>query len=140
MIRDRGFGNDAIAAALLHDLVEYTDTEIDDIYIKFGKVIGDLVKEVTDKNVFVGMTKKEQEDLYLNHLSKASYVGKSIKLASLIDSTKDIIKYDEDFVKFYLPECENLLEVLADGDPIFLKDIKWTFFLSKKRLEKRINK
>jgi len=38
---------DMVAAAILHDVVEDTDTTIDDIELSFGKVIASYVKELT---------------------------------------------------------------------------------------------
>jgi hypothetical protein len=41
-------GDEVIAAALLHDVVEKSDTEIDSVRERFGEVVGDLVAAMTE--------------------------------------------------------------------------------------------
>jgi hypothetical protein len=41
-------GDEVVAAALLHDVVEKSDTEIDSVRKRFGEVVGDLVAAMTE--------------------------------------------------------------------------------------------
>ena len=42
--------------------------------------------------------------------------AKTIKLADVIDNTRDIIKNDKDFSRRYIPEMEALVEALQGGN------------------------
>lgn len=68
-----------IAAALLHDVVEDTETTIDDIRKEFGNKIADLVDELTNKPEERG-NRKKKEYMYwkIRNLSSDAF---TIKLA-----------------------------------------------------------
>jgi len=107
---------DAVIAAVLHDVIEDTDTTIDEIECLFGESVAKLVLEVTDVSKPSDGNRKVRKQKDLEHLAKASHLGKSIKLADLIHNTQSIVKHDIGFAKIYLEEKTQLLKVLKDGN------------------------
>jgi (p)ppGpp synthase/HD superfamily hydrolase len=108
---------DVIAAAFLHDVVEDTQVTNDDIRHFFEDKVARLVAEVTDVSRPEDGNRRVRKEIDRQHLAKASPEGKTIKLADLIDNSKDIIKGDPNFAKVYMREKRALLEVLVGGDP-----------------------
>ncbi|HET7591204.1 MAG TPA: HD domain-containing protein [Solirubrobacterales bacterium] len=48
LLDERGYGEEVVAAALLHDVVEDSDTTLDELREKFGDVVAGLVGSMTD--------------------------------------------------------------------------------------------
>ncbi len=48
LLAEHGFPDEVLAAALLHDVVEESETEVDEIRARFGEPVGDLVEALTD--------------------------------------------------------------------------------------------
>jgi (p)ppGpp synthase/HD superfamily hydrolase len=48
MLRESGYGDEVLAAALLHDLLEDTDTPAEEIRERFGERVADLVEVLSD--------------------------------------------------------------------------------------------
>lgn len=108
--------NEMIAAALLHDVVEDTNTTIEEIIERFGFDVGKLVANVTDVSFPSDGNRKARKAKDLAHIAKASPDGKTIKLADLIHNTKSILECDPEFAKVYMIEKRELLKVLKDGN------------------------
>lgn len=137
LVKEAGGTKEMIAAAYLHDVVEdvsladlfkvsnysifpgfgLTDTEskLVIIYYTFGRVVRDLVDMVTDVSVPSDGNRKARKQKDLEHLAQASPEAKTIKLADLIDNSRDIVKNDPDFAKVYMKEKAALLPHLAEG-------------------------
>lgn len=78
---------DVIAAALLHDTIEDTDTTEEELRARFGKRVADMVAEVTDdKNLGKAVRKQMQVD-HAPHLSRGA---KLVKLADKICNLRDM--------------------------------------------------
>ena len=101
-----------LMAALLHDVVEYTETTIDDIWREFGGKVADIVSDLTDISKPEDGNRKIRKEIDRQHIAKACKEAKLIKLADLIDNHKSIEKYDPDFAKVYMAEFLRLLDVL----------------------------
>jgi (p)ppGpp synthase/HD superfamily hydrolase len=110
-----------IAAAWLHDVLEdvmplnheYCNTNL---LVKFGNDIHNLVMELTEITTHADGNRAERKAIERARLGNASSRAKTIKLADLIDNTKDICEHDLNFAKVYLAEKELLLPYLALGD------------------------
>jgi guanosine-3',5'-bis(diphosphate) 3'-pyrophosphohydrolase len=76
-----------LCAALLHDTVEDTETTPDELNEVFGKVISDLVMELTDDKTLL---KTERKRLQIEHAAHVSHQAKLIKLADKICNLRDI--------------------------------------------------
>lgn len=108
--------DDMMIAAILHDVVEDTDVAIDTIGGIFGGRVKNLVADLTDISKPSDGNRRTRKDMDLRHTQFASRDAKTIKLADLIDNTKTIVAFDQDFAKVYMREKQRLLEVLTDGN------------------------
>lgn len=113
LVREHG-GTEAMqVAALLHDVVEDTDTDISVITGLFGKYVAHMVWALTDREEGNRATRKR---LSCERLAAASAEVQTIKLADLISNTRSIVRRDPDFARLYLREKAALLRVLERGD------------------------
>ncbi len=106
-----------ISAALLHDVIEDTVAEREDL-MNFGfmQPIADLVAELTDISTPSDGNRAKRKEIDRLHLANASDRAKTIKLADLISNSKSICEHDKKFAKVYMKEKSNLLNVLVGGD------------------------
>lgn len=82
-VRDIG----VIVAALLHDIIEDTKTELDEIASQFGEAVLSLVLEVTDDK---RLPKAERKRLQIEHAPHLTEAAKRIKLADKICNVRDV--------------------------------------------------
>ena len=111
-----GHTPEMVAAALLHDTVEDTQTTIRDISREFGYEVAILVSSLTDVSKPTDGNRAVRKQKDLEHIAKACPMAKTIKIADLIDNTKTIRELDPDFWKIYKQEKIRLLRELVDGD------------------------
>lgn len=140
LVKEAGGTEEMIAAAYLHDVVEdvsldrikaidnftntafgcglSTEREVRLLYLRlsFGYKVASLVEMVTDVSLPTDGNRKARKQKDLEHLAQASPEGKTIKLADLIDNSRDIVKNDPDFAKVYMREKAALLPVLIGGN------------------------
>jgi (p)ppGpp synthase/HD superfamily hydrolase len=121
IVKTVAYTPEMIAAALLHDVVEDTDVSLEDISIKFGPNIADLVCDLTDVSKPEDGNRAARKALDRAHTAQASAAAKTIKLADLISNSRSIVEFDPKFAKVYLKEKALLLDVLTEGDEILLK-------------------
>jgi len=76
-----------IAAALLHDTVEDTDTTAEELRRLFGDEIASIVLEVTDDK---SLSKADRKRLQIEHASHLTPRAKLVKLADKICNLRDI--------------------------------------------------
>jgi len=76
-----------VAAGLLHDSLEDTDTTYDELVNEFGVEIADLVREVTDDK---SLPKPERKRLQISNAPHKSPRAKMIKIADKISNIKTI--------------------------------------------------
>lgn len=108
-----------ICAAYLHDVVEDTPVNLKEIEQEFGPKVAQLVHELTDefiKENYQNLNRKSRKKREVERQAKMSPEAKTIKLADVIDNTRDIIKNDRDFARRYVPEMEALTEALQGGN------------------------
>jgi guanosine-3',5'-bis(diphosphate) 3'-pyrophosphohydrolase len=77
-----------IAAALLHDTVEDTDTSLQELKGQFGAEVADIVAEVTDTK---WLRKQARKRLQISRALKSSQRARLIKLADKISNLRDLI-------------------------------------------------
>lgn len=104
-----------IEAAILHDTLEDTSLTKEEIAREVGSYTLSLVEEVTDIATASDGFRKDRKEIERIHLSKASPLGQTIKLADIIDNVRSIGMFDKKFAKVYLKEKEELLKVLTKG-------------------------
>jgi len=78
---------EVICGALLHDTVEDTDTEPEELEAEFGKAIRDIVMEVTDDKT---LPKGERKQAQIDHAAGISDKAKLVKLADKISNLRDV--------------------------------------------------
>lgn len=105
-----------IAAAYLHDVVEDTRLTVADIRLSFGMNIATLVDELTDKHTTGYANRSVRKALELSRIARISPDAKTVKLADIIDNTRDIVRLDPEFASKYIQEKLTLMEVLTEGN------------------------
>lgn len=101
-----------VCAGYLHDIIEDTETTIEEIKEIFGEVVAKLVLEVTDISKPSDGNRKVRKKIDCEHLAKASNAGATIKCADIISNTQTICDYDIDFAKIYLKEIAEVMDIL----------------------------
>ena len=76
-----------ISAALLHDVIEDTSFDFDDVSKDFGKKTAQIVSDVTKET---RLPKIQQERNYLKQLSDSSWQSKVVKLADILANISDL--------------------------------------------------
>jgi guanosine-3',5'-bis(diphosphate) 3'-pyrophosphohydrolase len=77
-----------IAAALLHDTIEDTETSATELRRAFGAKVAGIVGEVTDDK---RLPKERRKELQIEHAAHISKSAKLVKLADKICNLRDIL-------------------------------------------------
>lgn len=78
---------DVLCAGWLHDTIEDTTTDYDDLEEKFGKKVASIVSQVTkDKR----QARHKRESQYVRQLAKASPDAKAVKLCDIVANVLDL--------------------------------------------------
>ena len=102
-----------IAAAWLHDTVEDTHVTLDDILLNFGSTVCDAVEGLTDVSVASDGNRAARKAIDREHSAQANRDAQFVKLADIIDNSKDIAINDPKFGVVYKKEMQELLKVLT---------------------------
>lgn len=129
-----------VISGLLHDVVEDCGITFENISDQFGMYVSEVVREVTDVSKQSDGNRAERKQIDLEHLAKATYDGKTVKLADLISNTRSIVKHDPNFAAVYLKEKEALLTVLIGGNPFLYQMAYETLESAKRQLEQETPK
>jgi guanosine-3',5'-bis(diphosphate) 3'-pyrophosphohydrolase len=78
-----------LAAALLHDTVEDTETTFEELEAEFGPLISKLVAELTDDKK---LPKEERKRLQIEHAPSLSPRARIVKLADKICNLRDVVQ------------------------------------------------
>lgn len=109
--------HEAIAAALLHDVVEDTSATTEMILEEFGPRVAELVAEVTKVSEPEDGNRALRKNMDREHYVKGSPVAQTIKLADIIANTTNFFNgVPVNFMKKYVPEQLALAEELTAGD------------------------
>ena len=77
-----------LAAALLHDTIEDTETTHEELVAAFGAAIGNVVAEVTDDK---SLLKEDRKRLQVERAAYLSHKAKLVKIADKICNLRDIV-------------------------------------------------
>ncbi len=116
IVRSTGTRDLVIAAALLHDVLEDTDTTVADLIAAFGDEIARLVIEVTDVSRPEDGSRAARKAIDRAHLARGSSDAHTIKLADVIDNVSSIVERDPEFAAVYVKEKAAVVDVLIRGD------------------------
>ena len=76
-----------LCAGWLHDSIEDTSFDYDDVSKSFGKKIAQIVSDLTKET---RLPKNQQEKNYLKQLSKSSWQSKVVKFADILANVSDL--------------------------------------------------
>ncbi len=76
-----------LAAAVLHDTLEDTETSYEELRERFGRTVAAVVLEVTDDKT---LPKEERKRLQIEHAAHISRRAKLVKLADKICNVRDV--------------------------------------------------
>jgi len=85
----RKVDREVVAAALLHDTLEDTDTSPDELEAVFGPRVRGLVEEVTDDK---SLPKDRRKRLQVTHAPLLSREASMVKIADKISNVRDILE------------------------------------------------
>jgi (p)ppGpp synthase/HD superfamily hydrolase len=106
---------DVVAAGWLHDVLEDTCIQFNELVNQFDATIAGLVLEVTDVSRKDHGPRPMRKRLDRQYLAGASWRGQMIKCADTISNTKDIVENDKRFAReCYVPEKVALVPVLTN--------------------------
>jgi len=101
-----------IAAAVLHDVLEDTDTHPAQLKREFSERVAALVLELTDvytHEAYPGVNRKERKRMEAERMARVSPEAQLIKAYDLMDNTRSITEHDPGFAKVYLAEKRAVL-------------------------------
>jgi len=99
--------------ALLHDIVEDTDTTITEIRENFGAEIAYLVAELTKDNEERERLKISKKEYTLYMMVKMSNDALIVKLSDRLVNIKDLVNQnDKEFTKYYLENTSFIMQNL----------------------------
>jgi guanosine-3',5'-bis(diphosphate) 3'-pyrophosphohydrolase len=108
-----------LIAAILHDTIEDTDTEPEEINVHFGSEVLSVVMEVTDDKSLI---KAERKRLQIKNAPRLSLRGKQVKLADKISNISAMATsppkgWPKDRQIEYLYWAENVVTEMGDCNP-----------------------
>ncbi len=106
-----GFDDEKVlAAALLHDTIEDTTTDYEDLHQRFGRDVAGYVVAMTKD---MRLPEKQREDAYFKQLADGPWQGRLIKLADSYDNLMSV--WDAASRRKQLEKSKRALEITA-GD------------------------
>lgn len=110
-----GHNDNVIAAAYLHDVLEDTRVTAPILEMVFPTAVVELVQELTDPPRG-DMNRAQHKAEIRRQYNYASREAKIIKMADILDNTKDVVDHDPKFAPTYLGEKRALLVSLQGAD------------------------
>lgn len=104
-----------LAAALLHDVIEDTQADYDDVLQHFGSEVAEMVAALSKD---MRLVESEREPAYDAQLAEAPWQARLIKLADVYDNFTDA---ETDAARRKLADKANRALRLAEGDPKLTK-------------------
>ncbi len=83
---------EVIAAALLHDVVEDSETGVADLRSRFGARVAEIVAELSDDPEIEALPRPERKRLQAEHIAGASREAKLIKIADQTCNLEDLAR------------------------------------------------
>lgn len=107
--------HDALAAAVLHDVVEDCGVLIEEIEGRFGERAGCMVWYLTDVPDAT-LNRAARKRISISRLADAPPLVQTIKIADMLHNAASILKHDPGFAVTFMKEKEELVRVLTGGD------------------------
>lgn len=125
-VAERTMDPHVIAAALLHDVVEDTDTTLDELGDVFGYRIHDMVEALTNVPRQPGINRAQRRKIDHARIAAAGRDVQLIKAADIMDNWPSIRTFDPGFAKVYLAENNLLLTMMNELDPHIQLELEQT--------------
>jgi guanosine-3',5'-bis(diphosphate) 3'-pyrophosphohydrolase len=120
---------EVLAAALLHDTIEDTTTDFDDILEQFGPAVANFVQAMTkDKR----LPDAEREERYIQQLMTSGWPVQIIKLADIYDNLSDMDGVSAEKRKRGIGRATYYLDRMKAG---LTEESKRAFEIVQKRLD-----
>jgi (p)ppGpp synthase/HD superfamily hydrolase len=118
--------NELIAAAVLHDVVEDSETTVEDLKNMFGATIASIVEEVSDDKF---LPKKEAKQKQIQNAPHLSHNAKLIRICDKIANVRDICGEDVPNDWDYKTKIEylNWAEEVVNAMGKFHDELEFTF-------------
>jgi GTP pyrophosphokinase len=104
---------DLIVSAYLHDTVEDCGVRIEEIKEKFGDLVAELVKELTNDEEMIKIMGKE--DYLIDKMIDMSSWGLIIKLADRLHNVSDLNDTNKKWSKDYAIQTKHIIKELEDN-------------------------
>jgi (p)ppGpp synthase/HD superfamily hydrolase len=105
---------DALAIAVLHDVIEDTTVDYDDILAMFGATVADGVAALTKNK---SLREEERERDYDSRLARADWRARLVKLADTFDNLSELPPNDggdwRDRLQRLVTRCDRALSLAA---------------------------
>jgi guanosine-3',5'-bis(diphosphate) 3'-pyrophosphohydrolase len=126
-----------LSAAILHDILEDTETTREELSEAFGERVADFVWQVTDDK---SLPKKERKKLQIDHAPHLSPAAKLIKLADRISNVREIATDPpEDWSRKrrekYYKRAKDVVDALGSVNPDLEKLFETTVADARAKLE-----
>jgi (p)ppGpp synthase/HD superfamily hydrolase len=87
LLAGRGYDEEVLAAALLHDVVEDTSVSLADVRARFGPRVAELVASVTENH---DLPASERRSAYRDRLRRSSHAARAICAADKVCNLADL--------------------------------------------------
>ncbi len=127
-----------IIAAILHDVIEDTETTYDEIAERFGSNVADIVRELTDDPT---LSKRRQKEAQLTSMPGKSHGARLIKMADKLSNTRRLHthppKWRPESVARYAKGNNSVIEAGRGTSPYLegLWDAMWPELCETLRIE-----
>jgi hypothetical protein len=123
MVSSVSHDEETIAAAWLHDIVGDTGITIGDVERQFGSAVARIVSELTAVSG-PGWRKRAVRFLDRQYFASVPGAAKTVKIADLIDTCRDLYKRDRMSLGTYAAEAREMMRPLEGGDARLLERLK----------------
>lgn len=131
-----GCTEEMVCAAYLHDVLEDTERTSEDIERHFGKVVADLVLELTSRSKQISSEGNREARKKIDHdyLATVSVEAKKIKMLDRIDNLREM-DTSSGFAEKYATESEHLLATIGDADPDLKAELEYAIRALRAEIE-----
>lgn len=89
LLDEAGFDEEVVAAALLHDVLEDTETDVDEIRERFGEPVAALVATMTEDEEIDGYAERKAE--HRRRIGSADHAAAAIFAADKLATTRALV-------------------------------------------------
>ena len=112
LVLEDGGDEDEAIAALLHDAIEDTDVTFDDLAVRFGPKVAEIVQGCSDTEVMPKPPWRARKEAYLAHLEDAQPGVVRVSLADKVHNARSVL-FDyrlmaDDLWKRFSPDADQL--------------------------------